>query len=100
MFPSQIEQLLYEIEGVEPLFQIILTREEGLTATELKVVISPEFFSIDEIKRAEDFRKKIKNFLSTRLGLHAKITLIEAKSLERGSSGKIKRVIDLREDSV
>ena len=100
VFPSQIEQLLYEIEGVEPLFQIILTREEGLTATELKVVISPEFFSIDEIKRAEDFRKKIKNFLSTRLGLHAKITLIEAKSLERGSSGKIKRVIDLREDSV
>ena len=98
VFPSQIEQLLFEIEGVEPHFQVVLTREEGLTAIELKIEISPGFFSIDEIKRAEIFRKKINNFLSTRLGLHAKITLIEAKSLERSSGGKVKRVIDLRED--
>ena len=100
IFPSQIEELLFELEGVEPHFQIIITREEGLTAIELKVEISPDFFSIDEIKLVENFRKKIMNFLSTRLGLHAKITLVEPGSLDRSTGGKVKRVIDLREAEV
>lgn len=98
IFPSQIEELLFEIEGVEPHFQIIMTREAGLSAIELKIEISPEFFSIDEIKRAEDFRKKIIHYLLTRLGLHAKVTLIEPKSLGRSTGGKVKRVVDLRGD--
>ncbi|MBI9108802.1 MAG: phenylacetate--CoA ligase [Spirochaetales bacterium] len=98
IFPSQIEALLFEIEGVEPHFQIILTRVEGFTAIELKVEITPDFFSFDEIKRAEDFKHRIDHYLSTRLGLHAKITLIEPQSLGRTSGEKISRVVDLREE--
>ncbi len=97
IFPSMIESLLFEIEGVEPHFQIILTRDMGLTAIELKVEVTPDFFSFDEIKKAENFRKKINNQLSTRLGVHAKITLVEPKSIERTRGGKINRVIDMRE---
>ena len=100
IFPSQIEALLFELEGVEPHFQIVLTRNEGLTGIELKVEVTPEFFSFDEIKFAENFRKKISDQLSTRLGLHAKITLIEPKSLGRTGGEKVKRVIDLREDKL
>ncbi|MDC7225336.1 MAG: phenylacetate--CoA ligase [Spirochaetales bacterium] len=100
IFPSRIEELLFEIEGVEPHFQIILSREKGTTMIELKVEISPDFFSIDEIRRAEDFRKKITNHMSTRLGLRAKITLVEPKSIGRSSGGKVCRVVDLREDNI
>ena len=85
---------------MEPHYRIILRRESGLTAIELKVEISPEFFSIDEIKRAENFRRKISTFLSTRLGLHAKITLVEPGSLGRSAGGKVDRVVDLREAGI
>ena len=98
IFPSMIEELLFSIEGAEPHFQIILSRKEGLTAVELKVEITPDFFSFDEIKKAENFRKKISDQMSTRLGLHAKITLVEPKSLKRSAGEKISRIVDLRED--
>jgi phenylacetate-coenzyme A ligase PaaK-like adenylate-forming protein len=45
IFPSQIEALLFEIEGVEPHFQIILNREEGLDVIELKVEVSSSVFA-------------------------------------------------------
>lgn len=96
VFPSQIEALLFEIEGVEPHFQIILTREEGLTAIELKVEMTPGLFSFDEIKRVQDFKDRIQNKLVTSLGLHAKITLIEPQKMGRTNGEKIKRVVDRR----
>ncbi len=98
IFPSQIEALLFEMEGVEPHFQILLTRNEGLTAVELMIEVTPDFFSFDEIKSAENFKKQLSDLLSTRLGLRAKITLKEPNSLERSSGKKLKRVIDLREE--
>uniref|UniRef100_UPI002638DB5F phenylacetate--CoA ligase family protein n=1 Tax=Oceanispirochaeta sp. TaxID=2035350 RepID=UPI002638DB5F len=45
--PSQIEALLFEIEEVEPHFQIILKREEGLDVIELKVEVSNPAFAFD-----------------------------------------------------
>jgi len=97
-FPSQIEALLFEIEGVEPHFQIILTREKGFTAIELKVEITPGLFSFDEIKRAQDFKKRIGLQLAASLGLHAKITLVEPHKMGRTKGGKIRRVLDLRSE--
>ena len=65
IFPSQIEALLFEMEGVEPHFQILLTRNEGLTAVELMIEVTPDFFSFDEIKSAENFKKQLSDLLST-----------------------------------
>jgi phenylacetate-CoA ligase len=58
LFPSQIESLLFEIEGVEPHFQIVLDRQEGLGRVEIKVEMTPDFFSFDEVRRVEDFKEK------------------------------------------
>jgi phenylacetate-CoA ligase len=96
LFPSQIEALLFEIEGVEPHFQIILNREEGLDVIELRIEVTENVISIDEIRKVQDFQKKIHQRLITSLGLHARITLIEPKSLGRTSGEKRKRVIDMR----
>jgi len=96
LFPAQIEALLFEIEGVEPHFQIILNREEGLDVIELKVEVSSSVFAFDEIRKVQSFQEKIHQQLITSLGLHAKITLIEPKSLGRTRGEKIKRVMDLR----
>ncbi len=96
LFPAQIEAILFEIEGVEPHFQIILKRDEGLDVIELKIEVTPDFIVFDEIRKVQRFQEKIQQQLITRLGLHAKITLIEPKSLGRTTGKKVKRVLDLR----
>ena len=96
IFPSQIEALLFEIEGVEPHFQIILNREEGLDVIELRVEVTSNVFAFDEIRKVQKFQERIHQHLITSLGLHAKITLIEPKSLGRTSGKKVKRVLDQR----
>jgi len=96
LFPSQIEAILFEIEGVEPHFQIILKRDEGLDAIEIKIEVTPDFIAFDEIRKVQKFQEKIQEHMITRLGLHAKITLIEPKSLGRTSGEKVKRVLDQR----
>jgi phenylacetate-CoA ligase len=97
LFPSQIEALLFEIEGVEPHFQIILKRVEGLDEIELKVEATGGVLEFDEVREVQKFQEKIHHHLITSLGLHAKITLVEPKGLGRSMGDKIPRVIDRRE---
>ena len=51
--PSQIEQILMEIEETQPHYQIIIDRgETHLDNVELRVEVEPEFFS-DETRELE-----------------------------------------------
>jgi phenylacetate-CoA ligase len=95
VFPSQIEQVLIAIEGTDPQYQIILTRGEShLDEIEIMVEVQKEFFT-DETKGLENLRARIETEMKSRLGVHAKIKLVEPKTIER-SLGKAKRVIDKR----
>ncbi|MCD6342491.1 MAG: phenylacetate--CoA ligase [Spirochaetaceae bacterium] len=96
IFPSNIEEILFEIEGVEPHFQIVLSREDGVDIIELKVEVTPNFLPFDEIRKVQVFQEKIAQLLTSQLGIHAKITLAEPKSLKRSTGEKIKRVQDNR----
>jgi phenylacetate-CoA ligase len=94
IFPSQIEKALLEIKGVEPHYQIIVTRPQHLDELEVQVEVSQKMFS-DEIRHVEELRKKIESNIEKSINLRVKVTLVEAKSLPR-SEGKAKRVIDKR----
>jgi phenylacetate-CoA ligase len=95
VFPSQIEHALIEIEGTEPQYLIILSRDEShLDEIELQVEVKKEFFS-DETKNLESLRDKIANVMKSRLQIGVKVKLVEPKTIER-SIGKAKRVIDNR----
>lgn len=96
VFPSQIENALVQIQGVEPNYQIIVDRnpDTHLDEAELQVEVSPEHFS-DETKNMEALRNKISEVMKSKLGILLKIKLVEPKSIER-SIGKAKRVIDNR----
>jgi len=95
VFPSQIEALLMEIEGVEPHYQIIVDRQGALDDIEVRVEVEEEIFS-DELKVMNALSGKIAARMRSILGLSAKITLVEPQSIER-SQGKAKRVIDRRQ---
>lgn len=95
IFPSQIEKALLEIKGIEPHYQIIVTRPQHLDELEVQVETSKDIFS-DEIKHIEEMRRKISNHIEKSIGLRVKVTLVEPKTLPR-SEGKAKRVFDKRE---
>lgn len=95
VFPSQIEKALLDIKGLEPHYQIILTRPHQLDEIEIQVETNKKIFS-DEVKHIEEVRKNIEDQIESAIGLRVKVSLVEPKSIPR-SEGKAKRVIDKRQ---
>jgi phenylacetate-CoA ligase len=95
VFPSQIEEALLAVEGAEPHYLILLTREHGLDQIEVQVEVTPELFS-DEVRKMEDLRKRLSASIENTLGIRVKVSLVEPHTIQR-SEGKAKRVIDNRQ---
>lgn len=94
VFPSQIENVLMEVEGTEPHYQIILDRKAALDDVEVMVEVNEKLFS-DEVKVLDNLKKKISDRFRSVLGISAKITLVEPMTIAR-SEGKAVRVVDRR----
>ncbi len=94
VFPSQIESVLMDIEGVEPHYQLIVDREENLDTLEVQVEVNEKAFS-DEIKVLQKLSRTIQDSIKDILGISCRIRLVEPKTIAR-SEGKAKRVIDNR----
>jgi len=95
VFPSQIEEVLLQLEGVEPHYQILVDRKGQLDSIEVKVEMNENIFS-DEIKNLSALEVKIEEALYSALNIHARVKLAEPQSIPR-SLGKAKRVIDKRQ---
>jgi phenylacetate-CoA ligase len=95
VFPSQIETVLMQIEGISPHYQIIVDRVGGLDMLEVQVEVSEEMFS-DRIKALEEQQDVIAAEIESYLGIGVKIMLMEPRSIAR-SEGKAVRVVDNRE---
>jgi phenylacetate-CoA ligase len=94
VFPQQIENVLFEIEGVAPHYQIIIDRKGALDDTTVNVEVSESMF-FDEMKKQSKLKETIKKRLASELGISVEVKLVEKKTLER-FEGKAKRVIDNR----
>jgi phenylacetate-CoA ligase len=94
VFPQQIENVLFEIEGVAPHYQIVIDRKGALDDTTVNVEVSESMF-FDEMKKQSQLKETIKKRLASELGISVEVKLVEKKTLER-FEGKAKRVIDNR----
>ena len=94
VFPSQVESVLLEISETRPHYLLVVDRENNLDTLEVQVEIEEQFFS-DEVKELEGLRKRIGSNLTSMLGLHATVRLVEPGTIER-SMGKAQRVVDKR----
>lgn len=94
VFPSQIESVLLSIEGVEPHYQLVVSRTKAMDELEVRVEVTSAMFS-DEVGKLEVLRNVISSKIKQIIGINARITLVEPGLIER-SSGKSKRVVDLR----
>ena len=94
VFHSQIETILMEQEGIAPHYQIVVTREDNLDQLEIRVELSEASFS-DEVRKLQQLERSIERPIKEFLGVNAKITLVNPRTIER-SEGKAVRVVDKR----
>ena len=95
IFPSQIEEVLFNIDHIEPHYQLVVERVNQLDTLEVQVELNEKSFS-DEVRKLEEYERKVEKDLHTALGIQAKVKLMEPKSIQR-SEGKAKRIIDNRQ---
>ncbi len=94
VFPSEIETVLFEIEGVEPHYQIVVERKAALDEATVLVEVEEAIF-FDEMKKQNELRETIKRRLASELGISVEVKLVERKTLQR-FEGKATRVVDKR----
>lgn len=94
VFPSQIEHVLSNIEGITLNYQIIADKKGYLDKLEVMVEVT-EDMPLDSIGALEKIKKTIQHELLNNLYINADIKLVEPRSIER-SVGKAIRVIDKR----
>jgi phenylacetate-CoA ligase len=94
VFPSQIESILLETEGLSPHYQLMVQREGNLDTLTVQVEVDEKIFS-DEVRKLQRLEGKIQKNIKEFLGVTALVKLVEPRAIQR-SEGKAKRVLDLR----
>ncbi len=94
VFPSQVESVLVGMDKIGPHYLLVVRREGYHDTLEVKVELI-DGSVLEHYRELVALQKTIHDKLKTVLGLEAKVTLVEPKSLER-FQGKAKRVEDLR----
>ena len=90
IFPTQIEERLFEVDALSAHYQIVLTREGRLDEMEVKVEARPNA-GADLNAVGRDLAHRIKQTT----GVSARVSVLAPESIER-SQGKARRVVDLR----
>ncbi|MDR0441211.1 MAG: phenylacetate--CoA ligase [Candidatus Accumulibacter sp.] len=94
VFPSQIEDVLFGLEGVAPHYRIVLDNETGMDRITILVELKPEAFC-DSFEQMDHFRRRIVDRLRQTLLVTPVVKLLEPGRIER-SFGKSRRVEDKR----
>ncbi|MDO8914704.1 MAG: phenylacetate--CoA ligase [Coriobacteriia bacterium] len=94
VYPSQVEDVLLKIEGIEPHYLMVVERASGMDRLEIKIEVAEQIFS-DIMADMVAFTGRVSDRLDSVLGLSAKVTLVEPGTIER-SVGKARHVDDRR----
>ena len=103
LFPTQVEELLLDFDGIEPNYQLIISREKTLDELKLDVEASEKISSIiDENNSSKnDFIISMKNKLQKKIkdniGLSMQVEIKKYGTVPRSAGGKLSRVKDLRD---
>jgi phenylacetate-CoA ligase len=94
VFPSQIESVIMETDGIEPHYQLVVEREGTMDNLTVMVEVNERIFS-DEVKELQNMERRLEQNIKELLGVSARVKLVEPKSIQR-TEGKAVRVIDKR----
>jgi phenylacetate-CoA ligase len=94
VFPSQVEHVLANVDGISLNYQIIADKKGYLDKLDIMVEVNDDLLT-DNVGQLENLKKEIAAELLNNLYINASIKLVEPRSIER-SQGKAVRVIDKR----
>lgn len=94
VFPSQIEEVLFAIEGCEPHYQLVVDRQGTMDTLEVRIEVTENIF-FDEMKKQRSFLEMVEKRIESVIQVGATVRLVEPNSIPR-SEGKAQRVIDRR----
>jgi phenylacetate-CoA ligase len=93
IFPSQVEAILVDIEGLKPSYQIIVDKVGALDSMELQVEVSDKIFSDSGgVKELQKIEKRIVKDMRDYLGIAPRVKLVEPNTLQKTGA----KVIDKR----
>lgn len=95
VFPTQIESILFGIEGTQPHYNLVIERENNEDKVTVMIEVVESIF-FDQMKKQRTMVDLIKKRLASELGVGVNVKLVEERSLER-FNGKGNRVIDKRQ---
>ena len=96
VFPSQIEEVLVNTEGIGPNYEVVVERKKHSDVLTIKVEPAAESM-MDSYAALERLEETLAYKMHMMLGLDAKICLVSPNTLQR-FEGKAKRVKDLRKE--
>jgi phenylacetate-CoA ligase len=94
VYPSQIEDVLFAVDGCAPHYQLVVDRKGALDTLEVRIEVTENIF-FDEMKMQKAFLDKVEKRIDSVLGVGAVVKLVEPNSIPR-AEGKASRVIDKR----
>lgn len=97
VFPSQIESVMANIDGISPHYELVLTRKNYTDYLEVRIEITDERL-LENYKKLDELRQMAVAKLKTVLGITAKVVLVAPKTIKR-YEGKAKRIVDLRNEN-
>lgn len=95
VFPSQVEEAILAVGGVEPHYLLVVDRVGTLDQLEVWVEVNPNSL-FDEVRELEQLQERLQDRIEEILGISVRVKFVEPKSIPR-SEGKAKRVLDRRQ---
>ena len=93
VFPTQIEELVFQQGQLAGQYQIVVTREGHLDEFEVRCEVLPSALDADRDAAASWLQQRIK----TMIGISARVHVGAPDSIERTLVGKARRVLDKRQ---
>lgn len=94
VYPSQVESVIVGMDQISPYYQLVVSKNGFTDELEVHVELVDDSL-LESFSELEKLEKKVKDKLHSTLGLVCRVKLREPMAIER-STGKAKRVIDLR----
>ncbi|MDX1667318.1 MAG: phenylacetate--CoA ligase [Saprospiraceae bacterium] len=107
LFPTQIEELISEIDELQPYYQLVVSRQGTLDEVVLRVEVDKKFLRVLGLENLENpppatkdkllaLRSRLIGKIKDNIGLKVKVELKKYGELIRSEGGKLNRVLDLR----
>jgi phenylacetate-CoA ligase len=92
MFPTQVEELVLQTEGLSGQYQIVVTRDGNLDEVQVITELLPSHANADRVGIGRQLQERIK----TLIGVSTRVDVGAPDSIERTLVGKARRVVDKR----